>query len=443
MILKYIVLLSKVPTINLFIYFNILFFTFDTVIYTIEFQKRGLPHSHICLFLKAAYKFPTAQHVDDIISAEIPDKAADSELHELVNDFMMHGPCGADNPECPCMEDNKCSKGFPKHFRDSTSVDEEGYPLYRRRDNGAHIYKGDKILDNRHVVPYNKYLLKRYQAHINVEWCNQSGAIKYLFKYINKGPDRITAGVYTANVDNNGEFQEKKIDEIKDYYDCRYISACEASWRIYGFELHYRKPAVERLHFHLPEEQSVIYGDDADLEEVLDKPSISSSMFTGWMERNNIDVEARKLTYMEFPKSYVWNPGKREWSRRKLRPKIGRIHHVPPSLGEAYYLRMLLNKVKGPTSFEDIRTVNGVVYPTFKDACYELGMLDDDKEYIDAIRDASSWSSGVYLRSLFVMLLLSNTLSRPDKIWDECRQELSDGIIHYQRTTLRYEGKFK
>ena len=68
---------------------------------------------------------------------------------------------------------------------------------------------------------------------------------------------------------------------------------------------------------------------------------------------------------------------------------IGRLYHVALGCGERYYQRTLLNFVKGPTSFEDIRTVNEVILPTFKDACYWMRLLDDDKEYIYRITEAS------------------------------------------------------
>ena len=58
-----------------------------------------------------------------------------------------------------------------------------------------------------------------------------------------------------------------------------------------------------------------------------------------------------------------------------------------------YYLRVLLNIVKGPRSYEEIRTVKGIVYKTYKDACYALVLLDDDKEYIEAINEASLWGT--------------------------------------------------
>ncbi|XP_061359756.1 uncharacterized protein LOC133303797 [Gastrolobium bilobum] len=66
---------------------------------------------------------------------------------------------------------------------------------------------------------------------------------------------------------------------------------------------------------------------------------------------------------------------------------IGRINHFSANNVEDSYLRMLLTFQKGCTSYDDIRTINGVFFPTFKDAYYSLGLLDDDNEYIDAIKE--------------------------------------------------------
>jgi hypothetical protein len=62
-----------------------------------------------------------------------------------------------------------------------------------------------------------------------------------------------------------------------------------------------------------------------------------------------------------------------------------------------YYLRMLLNTVNGCTSYKDIKTVNGVEYPTFKEAYLALGFLDDDNELIECINEAAVWASGIQL----------------------------------------------
>ena len=146
----------------------------------------------------------------------------------------------------------------------------------------------------------------RYQAHINVEWCNQFGSIKYLFKYINKGPDRVTAAL---------EDEEK--DEINDYYDCRYLSSCEAAWRIFKFDIHHRFPAVERLPFHLPDQQSVMFDPTESIDFQFDKVSANTSKFLAWMELNKTDTEAQKFLYVEFPKHYVWNKTDKKWTKRK------------------------------------------------------------------------------------------------------------------------------
>ncbi|XP_021979942.1 uncharacterized protein LOC110876070 [Helianthus annuus] len=416
---------------------NHLFGKASAVVYTIEFQKRGLPHAHLCLFMEPESKLPTVDHVDGFICAEIPDRNEDPELFMLVKEYMIHGPCGNARLSSPCMVDRKCSKGFPKDFQDHTTLDSNGFPLYRRRNNGALVVKNKIDLDNRSVVPYNKKLLKRYQAHINVEWCNQAASIKYLFKYINKGPDRATIAV----VQSDNQSDEQVQDEIKEYYDCRYISACEASWRIFANEVHYRRPSVMRLPFHLPGQQPVVFGPDEDINYVLNKPSVKSSMFLSWMERNKDpnDTLARTLTYVQFPNFCVWKLDKRVWEPRQRKTVIGRIHSVPPSLGEAYFLRILLNKVRGPTSFDDIKIVNGHVYDTYRDACYALGLLDDDSEYVEAIKEASLSGSASYIRNLFCTMLLSSSLSRPEVVWESSWKYMTEDFLYrlqkYHRVT--------
>ena len=92
---------------------------------------------------------------------------------------MIHGPCGKFNPNSPCMVDGKCSKNFPKDFNEHTLENNDGYPEYRRRDNGVFFEKNNIKIDNRWVVPHNLYLVTKYNCHINVEMC--SSVINLLF----------------------------------------------------------------------------------------------------------------------------------------------------------------------------------------------------------------------------------------------------------------------
>ncbi|XP_042059616.1 uncharacterized protein LOC121804142 [Salvia splendens] len=404
------------------------------VVYTVEFQKRGLPHAHILLFLSNEDKHPKPQRIDEIISAELPDQVTDPHYHEYVKEFMTHGPCGVVRKSSPCMLNGRCSKYFPKKYLAATNIDDDGYPAYRRRDNGRVVMKDGVPLDNRYVVPHNRFLLMKYSGHVNVEWCNQSQSIKYLFKYINKGYDRVTTSFFQSGADG----AERCIDEVSLYYDCRYISSCEAAWRIFGFEIQYKDPPVERLSFHLPEQQHVIFDEADDLETVLNRKTIHESKFLAWMEANKIYSQGRDLTYGEFPTKFVWK--KNHWEPRKQRYSIGRLFYVAPGSGDMYYLRCLLNIVKGASSYEDITCVNGVQYDTFRDACFALGLLDDDKEYVDGIVEASFWASAHSLRLLFVSLLTSESISRPDFVWRSCWKYLSEDVLYNRRKLTNYPG---
>ncbi|XP_019149863.1 PREDICTED: uncharacterized protein LOC109146663 [Ipomoea nil] len=361
--------------------------------------------------------------LDKIIPAEIPDENMGVEYYKAVEEFMMHGPCGKARLNSPCMVKGRCSKHFPKNFLECSTFDDDGYPLYRRRENGRTITKNGIVLDNRYVVPHNRHLLLKYKAHINVEWCNQSSSIKYLFKYVNKGHDRVTTEFYKTSNDSD---VGKSVDEINMYYDCRYISPCEAVWRLFGFDIQLRAPSVERLSFHLPNQQSVIFSDDDPVDNIVNRPTIGQSMFLEWFEANKTFPEARKMTYAEMPTKFVWKKQLRKWQPRKKGFAIGRIFYVPPGTGEIFYLRCLLNKVRGLTSFADIKIVNGVQYDSFCDACYARGLVDDDKEYIDAIEEASHWASGDKLRRLFVTLLMTSCIGKHEAVWYAMWQHLSE-----------------
>ena len=77
-------------------------------VYTIEFQKRGLPHAHMILFLEVANKPRTLEDIDRLVSAEIPDPQLQPEFHATVKRHMIHGPCGELDPQCVCMENGEC-----------------------------------------------------------------------------------------------------------------------------------------------------------------------------------------------------------------------------------------------------------------------------------------------------------------------------------------------
>jgi hypothetical protein len=410
------------------------------VVYTIEYQKRGLPHAHILLFLHPDDKHPTPIEIDRIISAEIPNWNKDPQAYTAVKQYMVHGPCGSINPSASCMIDNRCSKHFPKKFYSETTIDEDGFAIYRRKNNGRFVERNSVKLDNRFIVPHNIDLLVKYQAHINVEWCNRSRSIKYLFKYITKGPDRATLILEeNVHVDASTGIQHvTNTDEVKAYLDCRYISAIEACWRIFQFDIHYRLPAVERLNFHLENEQPIMFDDSDYLDNVLDKPDIGKTKFTEWMKANDLYEEAKELTYSDFPSKWVWHKKDKEWRLRKSGRSIGRIYYAHPGSGERFYMRMLLNVIKGPRSFQEIRIVNNVLHPTFRSACYALGLLDDDKEWHEALNHASHWASGKQLRELFVTILIFCEVADPYKLWISNWKILCEDIQHRQRTILRY-----
>ncbi|XP_026470268.1 uncharacterized protein LOC113374439 [Ctenocephalides felis] len=248
------------------------------LLYSVEWQKRGLPHAHILLWLVDKVR---SVEIDNIISAEIPDKNVDEKLFDIVTTNMIHGPCGTLTIMSPCMVNGKCTIHFPKSLQNDTITDIDGYPAYRRRDvdNGRQCFglrlSNGGVIDvvNRWVVPYSSLLCKTYKAHINVELCSSVKSIKYICKYVHKGSDKAIFAIKSINEN----------DEITRYQMGRYVSSYEAIRRIFGFPIHERKPPVVHLAVHLENGQRVYFTENNILQQALTAPKTTLTAFINFV----------------------------------------------------------------------------------------------------------------------------------------------------------------
>ena len=90
---------------------------------------------------------------------------------------------------------------------------------------------------------------------------------------------------------------------------------------------------------------------------------------------------------------------------------------------------MLFSIVRGATSFEDLWTINGILYPSFKEACIALGLLQDDEEWDQCLKEAGQIQTGMQLRKLFATLLLFCEVIRPEVLWEKNISALTDDIL--------------
>lgn len=394
-----------------------------------EFQKRGLPHCHLLLILKDTDKFRVSEDVDSLVSAEIPDRLTDPRLYDTVTQCMVHGPCGVLNPNSPCMNDGACTKNFPKEFTDQTNLNVNGYPLYRRRDNGVTITKGRYEVDNRWVVPHNPFLTAKYNAHINVEICSSIKSVKYLYKYVYKGHDCASLRLQT---DSEGQ-QQVTVDEVDIYLNCRYVSPPEATWRLHERPLFHRSHTVERLPVHLEDQQMVYFQPGGEHQANIDRDSKLMAFFKLCQNSET----ARQYFYHQIPEHYVWTKG--QWTVRKKNTKcIARIYTVNPADLERYYLRLLLLHVPGPTSFAHLRTVDGLSCQTFQEAAEKLHLVINDTEWKECLQEAATHKMPTQLRWLFAIICLFCSPANIPELWETFREALSEDFLRHHQQADSY-----
>ena len=147
---------------------------------------------------------------------------------------------------------------------------------------------------NEWVVPYNPYLCWKYQSHINVEACQGLGTVKYIHKYMHKGPDRATVEFDTGP------------NEIQQYVSGRYIGSMEAAWRIFKNEVHEHYPSVKALVVHLPGRHMVTYRDEGSAAQILENIESGVTELMAFFTYNAAHPDVNRL-FQDFPRFFTWS----------------------------------------------------------------------------------------------------------------------------------------
>jgi hypothetical protein len=166
------------------------------------------------------------------------------------------------------------------------------------------------------------------------------------------------------------------------------------------------------------------------------------------------DAFAKTLLYSEVPSFYTWNVSRKSFERRKRGERveeqtgifkettIGRLYTVHPIQNECFFLRMLLVNVPGPTSFQELKIINGVAHPTFRSACQALNLLENDQHWDECINDACSTSHPTQIRALFAIILTACSPSSPTQLWDKYKSHMAEDIfrrIHKKESNMQMD----
>ena len=437
--------------------------------------------------LRDGLKKLPADQLDYIISAELPDKNTDPEYYEAVTKYMLHGKCGAINPSCACMRPNdrtkqpECRNHYPRPFRAQTTWGKEGYPLYRRRYDGrTHTATRDDILmtfDNGDVVPHNRFLLLKFDAHINVEIASNISCVKYIYKYIYKGEDRATAKITEVAIDGlsnadacrtdaarressscgsrrappqqaPGAAQRTKrvYDEIEHYVSGRWVSSSAACWRIFSFDTHYNYPSVMKLLVHTKNSERVYFTENFTKDQMLNAQARRTTL-TAWFELNERDPHARQFLYQDIPEYYTFNQSTRRWTIRKRGEMLGRMCTAYPRQGERFYMRLILTKKAGCRSYDDLYEYNGHRYGTYRECALAYGLLTTDSEITDALKEALHTAIGPQqcqaVRHMFGMYLLYADAVDTLHLWEAnwgylCEEYMREEQLKRKDTSLTW-----
>lgn len=176
-------------------------------------------------------------------------------------------------------------------------------------------------------------------------------------------------------------------------------------WRLSEYKMHEKSHTVYHLPIHLPGDQQVCY-QQGEARQTAEKALHRETLFTAWFLLNRDDVNARHHLYCHIPQYYVKcrsASGEKKMRRHNIMMKM---YSVSPRDTDKLYLRLLKLHVPGATSYEDLKTINGELAPSFKEVCISLRLLKDDMEYYNTLKEASAFTMFNQLLLMFATVCL-------------------------------------
>jgi hypothetical protein len=85
---------------------------------------------------------------------------------------------------------------------------------------------------------------------------------------------------------------------------------------------------------------------------------------------------------------------------------------------------------KAPSSYDDLRTVAGKKYKTYKEACLKLGLAYDDSEWDLCLEESAKVSLPSQMRLLFAQILIHCLPIDPLALWEKYKHKLAEDFTN-------------
>jgi hypothetical protein len=217
------------------------------------------------------------------------------------------------------------------------------------------------------------------------------------------------------------------------------LSSIEAATRIASFHITEKRPSVKRLPVHLAGRQR---GQMAR----KDGSESDATLLVRYMDRPR-HPRLDNMTYLDFGSQcrlikhiptddmhpldiledeYPTRPRMRIRFYKEGHITVSRLQMVYPRHGDVFYLRALLLH-RSAQGWTDIRTVDGVVYPTHQEAARAMGLFDNRDEGVMAFEELLSLGTApAQLRWIFILLAVEGNPVM--STWDDHAASLSADI---------------